>query len=208
MGKIKKYIRRNKRIFRDIPMVLVLFIGIFPLVVGVFYYLPLPRIISIDSGDLLSYYGVAFGILGSFITYRYETDRKEKERDRELKPIFGVELQRDKSGVFNLKIVKHSKREAFCIYLYDKYIQNTIDKADLYITFNEDKEKVKSLKNVYGQDGYVNITLETDDMDDDGYPKYIQILCDDVDGRTWNCVYQKAHDEGKKHYYTELIEIL
>ena len=39
----------------------------FPLGVGAIYALPLPRIINVEAGDLLAYYGTTFGIIGSFV---------------------------------------------------------------------------------------------------------------------------------------------
>ena len=60
----------------------------FPIIIGMFYALPIPQIVAVDSGALLAYYGTIFGIIGSFITYRQELKKRKKERIKELKPNF------------------------------------------------------------------------------------------------------------------------
>lgn len=42
----------------------------------------------------------------------------------------------------------------------------------------------------------------------DGYPKYMQLLCDDVDKNEWKCEYIKIRDGRKICYYPDMIEII
>lgn len=105
--KIKRWYRSNKK-----TLWLLCLLFIFPLVVGGIYALPLPRIIALNSGDLLAYYGTTFGIIGTFITYRNEVKKKKKERIQELKPFFTVEVSLvDKSlNLFKIDINNHSEQ--------------------------------------------------------------------------------------------------
>ena len=47
---------------------------IFPLIVGLFYKIPI-AFIDIEIGDLLSFYAVAIGLFATYLTYR-ETENK------------------------------------------------------------------------------------------------------------------------------------
>lgn len=55
---------------------------VFPIIVGLIYALPLPQVIAVSSEDMLSFYGTAFGIFGSFILYRLEKKNEEKRETR------------------------------------------------------------------------------------------------------------------------------
>ena len=63
--------------------VFVVFIFLFPLLIGIICALNLPNIINVASGDLLSYYAVAFGILASYLTYKNEKYKMNITRSEE-----------------------------------------------------------------------------------------------------------------------------
>ena len=192
----KKKLKNNKN-FLIIAVLL-----LFPLVVGVIYALPLPQIIAVDVGDLLTYYGVAFGLLGSFLSYRLEKQKEEKEKNSKNRPVFIVKLEKT-DVFFTLTIAKISNNTLSYLYLYDEFIADEVENQHkLQITFNLSVEEAKS-KNINH-----NFTMDSEILDKDGYPRYIQLTCDDEDGNNWNCYYEKVNDCGKVYYYPKEISIL
>ena len=177
---------------------------LFPIIVGLVYALPFPQVIKVESGDLLGYYATTFGILGSFYTYRQEKRKSHIEHLRELRPCLIVEItEPDKNGVFSLSINNHSHNVLTNFYLYDAFLSSTIKKGkNTYtVTYNKTSEEANALAPQF------NIVMDDDIIDPDGYPRYVQILCDDSDGNTWDCWYQKIDDCGKIYYYPQNIYI-
>lgn len=198
--KIKRWYKSNKKTFW---LLCVLFI--FPLIIGVIYAFPLPRIIALNSGDLLAYYGTAFGIIGMFITYRNEVKKEKKERTQELKPVFTVEVTLlDKiSDLFKIDIHNHSEQPLSHLYFYDEFVATMAQKKySFQVTYSKAIEEIEAIKPQF------NITMDSDIIDSDGYPKYIQLLCDDKDGNAWNCCYYKVKDCDKIYYYPRDFEII
>ena len=68
----------------------------------------------------------------------------------------------------------------------------------VYTSLKENSEKVKLDYNFN----------DSDLLDSDGKPKYVQILCDDIDGNVWNCCYYKIEDQDKIHYFPGKFEII
>ena len=158
-----------------------------------------------NSGDLLAYYGTAFGIFGSFVTYRHETEKKAKERNRELKPIFLVDVKRDglNPELFHIKLTNDTKSKVSYLYFYDEFVSPVIEKNYSFkVMYSQDEKNVETSNPDY------NITVDDEILDSDNYPKYIQILCDDVDGNTWNCCYYKVKNGSKPYYYPRDFEII
>lgn len=198
--KIKRWFKNNKK-----TVLLFGFVLILPLAIGGIYALPLPQIIAIDSGDLLAYYGTAFGIIVSFIVYRHEIKTKRKEKTQYLKPLFFVEVEPidNTLGLFSVKINNHSEQPLSYLYFYDEFIEAHIQKQYLFrVAYNKTIEQTKTIKPEF------NITIDSEIIDSDGYPKYIQILCDDKEGNMWNCCYYKVKDCEKIYYYPRDFEIM
>ncbi len=201
MRKPKRWIRileKNTEIL--IPVML-----IFPIIVGLFYALPLPRIIDIDSGDLLAYYGTVFGIMGSFFLYRSERKKEQMERQHEVKPIFTVQVKTSEefTDAFEIQIRKKSEKNFSYFYLYDEFVSEVVQNETLLrVSYNLTSQEVEKRGIDY------NITVEDGILDEDGYPKYIQLLCDDVDGNCWNCCFHKVKDLGNIYYYPDPFEIV
>ncbi len=197
--KIKLWFRRHQIKFGIFVMLL------FPIVIGGIYAIPLPQIIAIDSGDLIAYYGAAFGILGSFAYYRIEKAHKEKERNKELTPVFSVIVERNEDDlrIFKISIQKISDSPLMYMHLYDEFVSASIEKNRSFnITYCRTIEELESIKPDY------NITMDDAIIDADGYPKYVQILCDDIEGNSWNCCYYKIKDCNRYYYYPRDLEIL
>ena len=50
--------------------------------------------------------------------------------------------------------------------------------------------------------------MDSEILDKDGFPQYVQLLCDDIDGNSWNCCYYKVKDCDKVYYYPRDFEII
>ena len=197
---LRKFLKNNKYL---IVLFAVLFL--FPLIIGLIYALPLPQIVAVESGDLLAYYGTAFGIIGSFITYRYEINKRKKERTKELKPTFIVEVKRvnKELNIFSIDIINRSQKMVTFLHFYDEFISSIIDdKYSFKTVFNKTIEETESISPDY------NITMDPEILDADGFPKYVQLLCNDNDGNSWNCTYFKVRDCDKVYYYPRGFEII
>lgn len=196
-AKVKRHIKNKK-----VCMFAIFFV--FPIIVGLIYCIPVPQIIYIDSGDLLMYYATVFGIAGSFTIYRWEVNLKEKEKIRNLKPSFVVEvnLYDENKKIFNISITNCSKQRISFLYFYDEFVSEIIQEKYIFrVVYNKTKEKFKAI------DAKYNIELEPDFLDKDGYPEYIQLLCDDKEGNTWDCSYYKVKDCNRIYYYPRDFEI-
>lgn len=145
------------------------------------YAIPIPQIIALDSGDLLAYCGTAFGIIGSFLTYRYEINKNKKERLKEIKPTFIVEVtELDPSlKLFNINIINQTKHRISYLYIYDTFVSSTVlDRYSFKITYNKSVDETEEIKPDY------NINADLNILDEDGFPKYIQLNCDDIEGNS------------------------
>ena len=196
-NKFIRWLKRHKRC-----LIICSLIFFFPLFVGNVYTWKLPQWVAVESGDLLSYYATVFGILGSFIIYRNERKDKETERKKELRPSFVVELKKSKdyTDVFNLIITKQTESVFSQLYLYDVFVSNKINHKNEYkVSYNKSVEFEKEFS--------LDCNANYDDiLDDDGYPKFIQICCDDMDGNSWDCYYFKINDCGKIYYHSGNFE--
>jgi len=200
MRKVKRFLYRHK-----VLLTVVCIMFVFPLVVGGIYAIPCRQIIAIDSGDLLGYYATVFGILGSFITYRHEIRENRKEREKDLKPIFLVEVDRieNENYVFKVDITNYTTQTLSFFQLYDEFVSTIVqNKYSFKITYNKTIEETNLINPDY------NITTDPEIMDSTGYPKYIQIICNDKDGNTWSCCYYKINDCNRIYYYPRDFEVL
>lgn len=199
----KKLTRFFKKYRRYVVLLLLLFV--FPIIVGLIYAIPIRQVVMVDSGDLLAYYGTTFGIVGSFITYRLELNKRKKERIKELKPAFIVEVKKipNESNVFEIEITNRSKNIITFLYFYEEFVSADIkEKYSFKTTFNETNDEVDRIKPNY------NITSNPDIIDADGYPEYIQLTCNDCEGNNWNCCYFKVKDCDKIYYYPRDFEVI
>lgn len=169
----------------------------FPLFIGAIYALPLPQVIPVEIGELLTYYATAFGILGSFILYRDELNKRNKEREKELKPDLSVGVDKQTDNTFLIQVENNSRYPLYFFNIYDEFVSKLMKaKYSLRISYNLYEDEEKELNPHY------NITVDEDIIDPkDGFPKYIQILCDDVDGKQWSCLFYKIANGANPYYY-------
>ncbi len=181
-SKIKNFI--GKHLF----IVLLSLILLIPFVVGLIFAVPaLRNLICIPSVDVLKFYGTALGVFTSFGIYTQERRKERIEKQKDLAPKLSLKVDK-KDGLFNIKINKMSDKPLCHMYLYDEYISAEL-KEELNVTYGQTSNK-KADVNI-SDDGI---------LEDDGYPKYIQILCEDIDGNCWDCEFDKVNDCGKIYY--------
>ena len=204
--KWKKICYSKKRFCNKHYLKIIIVSGLFfPLIVGGVYALPLPQIIEVSSEGLLSFYGAFLGICATFVTYRKENERKEKERRREIKPVFSVKLERSKNeeNEYRLILYNVSTHNICNVFLYDEYWKNVLGKGEnktnigFYKTVEEEKMGTASLK--------FNSNIE---LDEQGYPKELYFTCEDVDGNYWMCSFNKVEVDGEKRYFPEDFFVL
>ena len=196
---------KAKRCFRKWKAALLLggLFLLFPCVIAGIYKLSGVSEI-LKPGDLLSYYGMVFGISGPLLLYRLEQKNAEKKRKTELKPSFVVDVTKlSNEDVFSIFIKQCSTGRLSHFGLYDEYVVADSKKEyTLRVTYFQPTERVKALQPDF------NMAADDDIMGKDGFPKYVQILCDDVEGNTWNCCYDRIYNGEQAYYYPSEIEIL
>lgn len=194
--RVKCFFKKNRLLLFSIIAII-----LFPLIIGAVYALPLPQIVAVDCGDLLSFYGTALGIFSSFVIYRQEKIKERKENLKILRPKLTVEVEKN-GEQFLLKVQNYSDGPLMCVYLYDVYVGLVLEKKSEF--------SVCYCQNTYASiklNASYNITMDHEIMDSDGYPKYVQICCDDHEGNMWNCCFDKRSD-GQKIFYYPYFEIV
>lgn len=202
--RFRRYIKRNK-----FQLILVSILFIFPLIVGLIYYLPVPQFIAVDSAALLTYYGTAFGIFSSFLTYRHEKIKEKKARNHSLMPKFLVEVTQsdpsdENNDIFNISITNLTENNLFYLFLYDEPISKQVPQKLIKKVAYYHSSELPPLP-----EGCLNITPDDPEiLDSDKWPKYVQLVCDDIDGNCWNCCYFRTEFNGKTLYYPREVEIV
>lgn len=176
----------------------IIFTFVFPLIVGLLYAIPIKQIIAIESNDLLDYYGVIFGIIGSFITYREEKKKEKKERNSDIKPrlVFNVTKEDD---IFNFIVTNTGKYHIYSISLFDREICSVLppnESNTVKVKFVE--TPTKSTKNdviIIDIGQYENF-----EFINNGNPKWIQVLCNDIDNQLWGIYYDILPNEDRIVY--------
>lgn len=202
-----KAIKKHRLIITFVTIIFV-----FPLIVGWIYYLPLPQIIAVTSGDLLAYYGTAFGIYLSFVTYSHEKKKEEKEHEKEaqerikeIRPLLTVNVKQDDNDerVFIIKINNFSKNAITYFDLYDEHVSELFYKEkEIRVSYNQSVNVIDELNIDY------NITCDSEIIDKEKLPKYVQIICRDIDGNLWNCCFHRVINGDNDYYYPDEFEII
>lgn len=170
----------------------------FPLLVGYIYALPLPRVIDVESGDLLAFYGTAFGILGSFYTYRMEKEKEKRAKEKESKPQLQIKVTAKDEDVFEVNVINYTQNLLSAIFLYDEFAGEEL-KSRYMICFDKKPDEYNEMKK--NIPGLINIVTCEELIESDGYPKYIQICCDNANGDMWNCCFDKRKEGDRMYYY-------
>ena len=184
---------------RNFSIIIFLSIILFPLLLGLIFLIPIIKLLPLSASDCLLYYGASLGILASFTTYRHEIKKEQIQRTTEVKPIINIEVEKGEGNTFKITINNHSPSILSYLYIYDEFIS---------VEFSKKHSIIVSYFHDIGNIGH-NITMDSEILDIDGYPKYVQILCEDIDQNNWNlCYYKVVVGEGKYMYYLRDIEII
>lgn len=200
--KFKQFIRKNS------ILIIPLFVLVFPLIIGLLYHIPCKQIIAVDSGDLLSYYSVSFGILGSFWLYHKEQNDRMREHLNKIAPSFTIDIeecsqtynvdkQDDNKKVFSVTIQNPDPSKIFSdIYYYDQQCCHTIDnEVVLTVGYNLSDEEYSDISKDKG-----NILCVYDAILN-GLPKSVYISCYDVENNLWECIYKQQSDGNHRYYH-------
>lgn len=203
LNRVKNNIKRH---LKKPIAILVLFIILTPAIIESIYSLPIKHYPNVDASSLLSFYGTSFGIIGSFWLYKSEKKLGEEKRKKELQPSFLAEVVSNEYGIFNIRIRSLAQSVFTHLYLYDEpWVEMASKDMNVCVSFCETKEDFQKLRH---QGAQMNITVDEDIIQPDGYPKYIQLTCEDVDKDTWLCDFYKVNDCGKIIYYQRIPEIV
>lgn len=205
---MKHHKKQAKRFFKNLfknyytwAIIIPLFI---PLLVSLVYVIQLFKTRIIEPGELLSFFGTAYGISASFILYRLEQAKERKKRRAETKPTFLLTVTKDDVSpeVFYIEIINPKNECSYTfVYLYDEFAFQQLNKEQsISICYGQSEETQSNLK------ASLNITEDIKMID--GYPEYVQVLCDDHDGNSWRCCYFKVNGANDFYYYPREIELM
>lgn len=205
-GKFHKF----KRFFSKFKIVIlsVLIFIIFPVILSIIYKKYYFRTPPLDAGDVLSYFATTFGIFGSFVTF-YLTIKKEKEsHNSKIKPKILVDLKKENENIFILTVYNFTENPLKNFFLYDEILCPFMAKElTVYVTYNMSNKEFNKYKEKYKDCQFFNITVD-EDIIENGYPKYILIDCDDVDGRMWHCEFNKIENGSQIAYMNSNVYLV
>ncbi|MDY2791731.1 MAG: hypothetical protein SOT76_03200 [Eubacteriales bacterium] len=186
-------------------IVITMIVLLFPLVIGAIYMIPIPRLIALDARDLLSFYGTALGLLGTYIVYTEGKKKEQYEKNEKLRPriAVGLKLVDTDEGVFELTVYNNTELPLRSVFLYDIYA--TVDlgeKEKFYLAFDDARNKE------YNGSRMFNVEVGDREIDEDGYPRYIQIFCNDAENRMWECLFDLRSLSGEKYYCLRTVELM
>lgn len=201
-AKIKRIKRRLGAFVKKNKFIVMLLIA--PFVIYIPYLLPF-KIFYFDYNAVLQYYGVALGILAAIMEYNNKSKEREVERLNDAKPNFFIDVRKKNEDIFELIIENHSNRMLTNIYLYDEFLCNVIDtknsaRIEINLTYLKTVDEMEILKKE-NSGRIININMDDEIIDNDGYPKYVQIYCDDILRNSWECSFNKSNDSAKLHYW-------
>lgn len=191
--------RKAKAIWKNhkITICFIFLIIFLPIIIGLLYALPIPQMLMLKSGDILSYYATSLGIVGSFIAYREEKKKKEKERNIDIKPrlVFNVARNDD---VYNFTVINTGKYNVYSISLFDREIcsilspnkSHSVSVKFVEMSTNSDDKNV--IIDIGQYDDFV--------FDKNDNPKWIQVLCNDIDNHLWGLYYDILPNEKRIIY--------
>lgn len=180
-------------------IIIIIIIIIVPLIIGLIYGLDFPQIIAIDSGDLINYYAIVCGAIGSVWIY-LDTKRKEqREKYFEFKPKFALQLKKidEKYFKYSLSITNCDKRndvkevEVCMVHVFG--IIEAGKTKEVEIAF----ECVENVEYVIDYDVTEYVKCNNED-----YPKDILITCRDINGDNWECYFRAITNGLDNIYYT------
>lgn len=196
--KLKQLKSSSNYFHRKWPFLVALF---FPVALCLIYNFIPKKILILEPGEVLTYYGVVFGLFASYCKYTEDKRKAELKRQRELTPSFSIEIVRNSTHnkAFDVRVELLNDLILRDIYLYDEALCDYMVKGRVMkktIAFCEINERDCQT------DNSINISIIDDEsiLDEDEYPKYVQIICDDTDNNSWVCDFIKVTTNNEKLY--------
>ena len=177
-SKIKSFFVKMKRAVQwyKTPILVLVALIIFPLIVGLFYKIPI-AFIDIEIGDLLSFYAVAIGLFATYLTYRETENKNSLARQEALRPKIEFSLDLDNDEMESkVRIYNSTDNDYVIVYIGHDYY--------------EDERK-----------RYLNAKCHLDfaiDSWDEVAPESVQIGVKDADGNEWAVGFE--YQEGSQKY--------
>ena len=194
----KKFVSYAKRIINSIatnklPVFLGAFGLVFPWILSLFYGCNTAGRIG-SYGDVLSYYGVYFGVVVSYVTYRFEKERKDRLHMQEIRP--KIELSVVESiakGAFTLSIDNCGLHPLKQVYFEGDFLCTRIEKSfKVNIIFS-----IETKDELLFDNEYPVIFIP---QDDGGFPSNLLLNCDDSDNNTWAFEFKKQPYSEQSYY--------
>lgn len=151
---------------------------LFPIIIGFIYALPIPQIVAVDSGDLLSYYAIAFGLAGTAFAY-FENQRSlEISASKNAVPRVSVEIHKNEDS-FDICIKNDGKSNIKSIDLFDVDLHASLFPGEII------KRKIVFSKGIQSREIVYIWEVEGLEQGPDGYPSYVQLVVFDSMNRGW-----------------------
>ena len=175
-----------------------------PIVVTVLYNIHLFEYDAIPSGDLLNYFGVCLGLMGSTILFfegrkRERLKDEEERRNRRLdhRPRLSVLVEEAAAPYMKVTITNVGSQIISNIFLADRYIASFLPPL---------KEVIKLISYEECDEGVaIDLTKVGVDMFDGGkWPKELRFDVCDQDNDVWEVVATRCVDGGKYIYLCEV----
>jgi membrane protein implicated in regulation of membrane protease activity len=210
--------KKHKNLNLIILLIFLIALIIFPFAFYLIFNKFIKENISIDMGDMLSYYGSVFAIVGSFIAVyiankideknrKDEEKKKNKEELENRKPLFAIEKIEKKKGYFSVEIKNLTDRIFLDVCLYDEMVAkiwNSKTSRQFKIAFEKTNDEIEKI----GGD-VINVTEQIIEFDDKGYPKEIFIICADyINKDLWICNFILKRDINKRYYIEDEPEYI
>lgn len=184
------------------PIYVALFIFIFPVIIWLLAYFRILQIASIKPADLLSYYAIAFGLIGSMTVYLCNQEKQKIANQRDSVPNIKIAISQY-SFYLEGTIENLGEDEILGITLYDEDLVQLLpsgDRFDFQFVIDKDVRTDSKIINIRGYDG-----LEVNKL---GFPTYIQLFVVDSLKRGWVLTFDKRGDESSPEYPLSSMEVV
>ena len=176
-SKIKSFFIKAKRSIKWYKTSILLFIALllFPLVIGLFYKIPI-NFVDIEIGDLLSFYAVALGLFATYSTYRETENINSLARQESLRPKIEFSLELDGDEIESkVHIYNSTDNDYVIVYIGHDY-------------YEDEKKRYLNAKS------HLNFTI---DSWDEVAPESVQVGVKDADGNEWAVGFEYQENSSK-----------
>ena len=176
-SKIKSFFIKAKRSIKWNKTSIRLFIALllFPLVIGLFYKIPI-NFVDIEIGDLLSFYAVALGLFATYLTYRETENINSLARQESLRPKIEFSLELDGDEIESkVHIYNSTDNDYVIVYIGHDY-------------YEDEKKRYLNAKS------HLDFTI---DSWDEVAPESVQVGVKDADGNEWAVGFEYQENSSK-----------